>query len=125
MKRSTLFRLVLLGLMALASHNAYAGSAVAMEPRHGNLATAYGGPMQREEQRALAQARRLYGANVRIVASTDISGYGAIAVARFGKRAIIGVALGKRSANEADTIAIEQCLKAGGTHPEVKWAFRG
>ena len=125
MKRSTLFRFVLLGLMALVSHGANAGSAVAMEPRHGNLATAYGGPMQREQQRALAQARRLYGANVRIVASTDIAGYGAIAVARFGDRAIIGVALGKRSATEAYTIAIEQCLKAGGTHPQVKWAFRG
>ena len=45
--------------MTLQSVNA--GSAVAMEPRHGNLATAYGGPMQREAERALAEGRRRYG----------------------------------------------------------------
>ena len=102
-----------------------AGSAVAMEPRHGNLATAYGGPMQREEERALAEGRRRYGPDVRIIAASDVTGYGAIAVARFGKRIIVGVALGKRSAAEADTLAIEHCLNAGGTNPKVRWGFRG
>jgi len=60
----------------------HAGSAVAMERHHGNLATAYGGPVEREKQRALDEARRRYGADVRI-----------IAVARRGNSSVIGVAL--------------------------------
>ena len=65
--------------------------------------------------------------NVRIVAATDIAGYGAIAVALHpnGRGSILGVALGKRSATEADNLAIEQCLKAGGTHPKIIEGFRG
>lgn len=125
MGKSSHFLLALAGFGALAVQSVDAGSAVAMEPRHGNLATAYGGPMQREEERALAEGRRRYGPDVRIIAASDVTGYGAIAVARFGKRAIIGVALGQRSAAEAYTRAIEHCLRAGGTNPKVRWGFRG
>jgi hypothetical protein len=38
---------------------------------------------------------------------------------------VIGVALGRRSATEADALAIEQCRKAGGIKPQVKWGFWG
>jgi hypothetical protein len=96
--------------------HAQAGSAVAMERYHGNLATAYGGPMEREKQRALTNARRLYGPDVRIIAASDVRGFGAIAVAwnPSGHGSIIGISLGKRSATEAYTSAIEKCVKAGG-----------
>jgi hypothetical protein len=120
MKRSVIFSFALVGLADVLIQNADAGSAVAMEP---HLATAYGGPVQREKQRALNEARHRYGADVRIIAATDVTGYGAIAVARLGNRAIVGVALGKRSQTEAATLAIEQCLKGGGTDPKVKWEF--
>ena len=82
--------------------------------------------MAREKQRALAEARLKYGTEGRIVAATDVSGYGAIAVAWLpnGHASIVGISLGKRSATEADTLAIEKCLKAGGINPQVKWAFR-
>ena len=82
--------------------------------------------MKREERRALAEARRKYGGNVRLLAASDVTGYGAIAVARQpGHGWIVGVALGRRSATEANTLAIEQCLKGGGIKPQVKWGFWG
>jgi hypothetical protein len=125
MKKSTLFILALIGSVVFSFANAIAGSAVALGP-HNQLATAYGGPVRREEQRALENARRKYGTNVRILASSDVTGYGAIAVARHPNgNWLIGVALGRSSATEADTLAIEQCLKAGGRHPQVRWAFKG
>jgi hypothetical protein len=119
-------RILLLALSAMAG-SVHAGSAVAIQNNHANLATAYGGPVEREKVRALANARRLYGDDVRILASSDVAGYGAIAVARHpnGHGSIIGVALGMRSPTEADTLAIKRCLKAGGLHPQVKWGFRG
>ena len=82
--------------------------------------------MAREKQRALAVACLKYGTEGRIVAAIDVSGYGAIAVAWLpnGHGSIVGISLGKRSATEADTLAIEKCLKAGGINPQVKWAFR-
>ena len=93
----------------------------------GHLTAAYGGPVEREKERALEDARRRYGANFRILASTDATGYCAIAVSLHpnGYGSIIGVSLGNRSATEAYTLAVDHCLKTGGTHPEVKWAFRG
>ncbi len=125
MKKNVLFLLVLVALAGRAINTAQAGSAVAMEPRHANLATAYGGPVEREKERALSNAQRLYGNDARIIAATDVTGYGAIAVARWKDRFVVGVVLGKRSATEADTLAIARCLKAGGRNPQVKWAFRG
>ena len=73
MKTITLLLLALIGLTAMAIQNANAGAAVATDTL-GNMATAYGGPVQREKQRALAEASRRYGPNVRILASTDIPG---------------------------------------------------
>lgn len=126
MKKSGRFGFVVLGFTVLALHNANAGSAVAWDG-HSNLSTAYGGPVQREKERALETARRKGWANARIIASTDISGYGAIAIARHpnGFGSTIGVSLGKRSATEAYMTAIDQCRKAGGTHAQVRWSFKG
>ena len=125
MKTRMLFPLALVFFVALASENANAGAAVAIG-EHDQLAAAYGGPIKREEQRALAQARRKYGPNkVRLLAATDVTGYGAIAVARRPGGWLVGIALGRRSATEADTLAIEQCRKAGGIKPRVRWGFFG
>ena len=125
MKTRAFFLVALVGLTSIALNDADAGSAVVLGP-HNQLATAYGGPVRKEEQRALENARRKYGANVRILAATDVTGYGAIAVAKHPNgNWLIGVALGRRSATEANTLAINECLKAGGKYPQVRWAFRG
>ena len=125
MKKTALFLFVLLGFGSVAPQDASAGSAVAMEPRHGKLVSSYGHSKQVAMERALETARRLYGAGVRIIAATNVTGYCTIAVARHGDKAIVGVALGRRSATEADSLAIEQCLKAGGTNPRIISGWRG
>ena len=71
--------LALLAFLVFASKNASAGAAVAIGP-HNKLAAAYGGPIKQAAQRALAEARRRYGPNVRLLAATDVIGYGAMAV---------------------------------------------
>jgi hypothetical protein len=118
--------LALLAFLVFASKNASAGAAVALAP-HNQMATAYGDTIKQAAKRALAEARRRYGSqNVRLLAATDVTGYGAIAVARHPNgNLVIGVALGRRSATEADVLAIEQCRKAGGIKPQVKWGFWG
>ncbi len=65
--------------------------------------------------------------NVKIIASTDQTGYGAIAIALHpnGHGSLVGVALGRRSATEADTLAIELCVKGAAPILKVKWGFRG
>ena len=115
MKKNALFGLTLIGLATVALQNINAGSAVATDDRS-NLATAYGRPVEREKQRALETARLRYRTNFRILASTDQIGYGAIAVALLpnGHASVIGVVLGRRSATEADAMAINFCLRAGG-----------
>jgi hypothetical protein len=123
-KRSELFLLVLMGTAGMMIQSADAGSAVAWDG-HGHFATAYGGPVQREKRRALDTARRKGWVTARIIATTDVTGYCTIAVARLGNRAIVGVALGKRSPTEAETVAVEQCLKAGGSHPKIISGWRG
>jgi hypothetical protein len=126
MKRNIITGVALACVVSALAPDAKAGSAVAWDG-HGGLATAYGGPVQREKQRALEVARRKYGPNVRILAATDVTGYGAIAVARHpnGYGSIIGAALGSRSATEADALAIKRCLEAGGTNPRIKWGWWG
>ena len=127
MRRSTLFRLALVCMAVAAIQNASAGSAVVTDG-HGHLITSYGQPSKEiAKEHALETARQRYGGTVRILAASDVTGYGAIAVARHpnGQGSILGVALGKRSATEADNLAIEQCLKAGGTHPKIIGGFRG
>jgi hypothetical protein len=126
MNNASLFQLALIGLLGVGIQHANAGSAVAWDG-HGHFSTAYGGPVEREKQRALDTAHRKGWANAKIIAATDMPGYGAIAVALHpnGYGSVIGISIGKRSATEANTLAIGQCLKLGGTNPKVRWSWRG
>ena len=125
-----LSRLVVFALVAAAVSSvgrAGAASAVVTDG-HGHLTTSTG--LLTEELAkydALTTARKKHGANVRLLASTGRSGYGAIAVAgrANGLGSIVGIALGRGSQSEADRLAIEQCLKGGGVSPEVRWRMRG
>ena len=125
MKWNALFRLVLVWLTTLLIHDTKAGSVVVWDGGS-NLGTSYGHPVEIEKQRALEAARRKGWSNARIIGATDKPGYGAIAIARHpnGRGSLIGVALGRGSAREADTLAIQECLKAGGTNAKVKSQFR-
>lgn len=126
MQTDLLFRLALATMMLAATQSAHAGSAVALGPNN-QLVVDAGVPVELAKLHALADARRKFGPSVRIVAATDATGYGAIAVARHpnGVGWIICASLGYRSATEADTLAREKCLKLGGKNPRVKLAFRG
>jgi hypothetical protein len=127
MKRTILVWVALLALAGVTVQKLKAGSAVAADG-HGNLSTAYGGPVDREKQRALDKAHRRYGfSHFTILASTNISGYGAVAVALHpnGHDSLVGIALGKKSQAEAVTMALDHCRKAGGTHARVRWCFWG
>ena len=57
MRQNVIILLALVTLNLAAVPRARAGSAVAMEHLHGNLWTAYGGPFEREKERALEFAR--------------------------------------------------------------------
>jgi hypothetical protein len=76
---------------------------------------------------ALTTARKKYGANVRIIAASGRSGYGAIATAgrANGHGSIIAAALGQPTQAIADSLAIRQVLKGGGVNPQVRWRIRG
>jgi hypothetical protein len=125
MKRRTGMRLaLLLGMSALAMQNAAAGAAVA-HGSNGYLVASVGQSVDVVKQRAIELCRRKGGVNVKVIAATDVFGYGAIAVAAKGTGSVIGVALGKRSATEADAIAIDQCLRAGGSAPKIIKAWKG
>jgi hypothetical protein len=126
MKRTALFRLALIALVGIAIRHANGGSAVALAP-HNKFVTSYGHTREIAKQKALDLARRKYGNDVRIVASSDVTGYCAIAIARHpnGYGWIIGISLGNPSATQADALAIEHCVKAGGLKPRVASAFRG
>jgi hypothetical protein len=119
-------RNVLLGLAlaALITQNVKAGSAVAVDPA-GHIVHSFGGPEKLARERVLEISRYRGWVNAKIIASSDTIGYGAIAVARKGTGSVVGVSIGKRSMAEADTLAMEQCLKRGGTDPKVRWRFRG
>jgi len=124
MRRSTIFRIALLSFAVLSVKGVEAGSAVAIGP-HNQTAASYGYPKEIAKQRALELARHRYGPNVRLLAASDVTGYGAIAVARHGIGWVTGVALGKRSAREAEFLAKDACVRAGGTDPKVRWEFKG
>src|SRR5690348_9249501 len=123
-KGAKIWLAVLLGLAALAAQSAKAGSAVAWDG-HGHLVSYHGYPVDEAKRLALEIGRQRYGGNVRLVAYSDASGYGAIAVARngAGSGSIIGVTLGRASAREAENRSIEKCLKAGGTNPKIIRTF--
>jgi len=125
MRRSMLLGLVLAGLAVEAIGRANAGSAV-VHDHYGHTVYSFGHPRAVEIRRAL-EAARLHGwTEARLIAASDKTGYGAIAVAaRKGGGAVVGVALGKRSATEADTLAIQHCLEAGGINPRVRWGWYG
>ena len=115
---------VLLGGLVLVALSAKAGSAVSTDG-HGHLVYSYGHPKEIDEQHVLDLGRLRYGPNVRILAATDFPGYGAIATARTRTGWVSGVVLGRPTKAEAEQMAIERCLKAGGVNPRVKSEFRG
>jgi hypothetical protein len=125
MKKAILFRLVLLGFGTFALQSAHAGSAVALAP-HNQMVTSYGHTREVAKQRALEEARRKYGDDVRILASSDVTGYCAIAKARHPNgNWVIGVSLGNPSATQATALAMKLCVQAGGKNPTVIRGFRG
>jgi hypothetical protein len=78
-------------------------------------------------------ARHKGWSDVKIVAATNVTGYGAIAVARHpnGHGSILGVVLGQPSKEQAVTGAVDRCREAGGTDVKLKmdvsridWAVR-
>jgi hypothetical protein len=126
MRSSAIFKLALIGLAGFAMQNAKAGSAVAVGS-NGHLVYSYGGIRSAPEarQRAIAICLRQGGLEPKILASTDVVGYGAIAVGRKGNLWIYGVSLGRPAAIDAENRAMEQCRRFGGVDPKIKWGFRG
>jgi hypothetical protein len=76
---------------------------------------------------ALSTARKKFGANVWVIASTGRTGYGAIATANkaHGPGALVVAALGQPTQAIADAIVIRQLLRDGGVDPQIKWRIRG
>jgi len=116
--------LVMLGFTSIMILDSGAGSAVAWDG-HGHLVHSAGYPLEVAKERALRLCRLRYGANPHLLASTDVVGDGAIAVARRGRDWVIGISLGRPSPADAENRAIEKCLRAGGVNPRVRWGFKG
>ena len=123
MKIHAYLRFVLLCLAGFA-HGASAGSAVAWDG-HGHMVYSWGHPEKEARDRALTLCRQRYGNDARILSSSDLTGYCAIAVARKGAGSVVAASLGRRSASESEMLAKEKCLKAGGTNPRIKWGWYG
>jgi hypothetical protein len=104
--------------------NTDAGSAVAWD-HHGHVFYTYGESQKQAEEHVIDLCRRKGGVNAKLIGSTDVVGYGAIAIARQGSGSVIGVSLGRPSPADAENRAIEKCLRAGGVNPKVKWGFKG
>ena len=124
MKKSAIRLALLLGLSALWAQNAKAGSAVVWDG-HGHVVSCHGSRVDEATRRALELAHSRFGGEFRLIAFTDLDGYGAVATASKGTGSIIGVALAKRSVAEAEARAIRQCLKAGGTTPKIVRTWKG
>jgi hypothetical protein len=125
MTKSMIFRLALVGITMLVIQRANAASAVATD-FHGHTIYSTGQLTKAIAiQHALETARQRYGAGVRIIAATDVKGYGAIAVASKGNRSVLGAALGHPSLADAEKQAIEICLKGGGVNPRVIQQWNG
>ncbi len=127
MKRRLLFQIMVVSLYFATTRYAHAGSAVAIADKGPRtiVVKSYGLPKKIAEQHVIEICRREGGANAKLLASSDVIGYGAIAVARHGPGWIVGVSLGRRSATESEDRAIKACVKAGGRNPRIKWGFRG
>src|SRR5580704_12777103 len=108
MKKITLFLTALIALTGGAIEHANAGSAVAIEPRHGKMVNSYGKPEAMAIDKAMAGARHLYGANVKLLAATNVTGYCAVGVATHGDKALVAAALGRKSIREAQTLVLEE-----------------
>jgi hypothetical protein len=125
MTRNAIFRLILVGMTVAALQRLEAGSAVANDGL-GHTIYSFGHPKAVAIQSALETARLHGWTDARIIAASDKTGYGAIAVAAYkGGRSVVGVSIGNGSQAEADTKAIENCLKAKGFDARVRWRFRG
>ena len=118
-----IFLLVLPSLAAAVMQNTNAGSAVAWD-HHGHMYYTYGESRKQAEEHVLSLCRRR-GLAAKVIGSTDIVGYGAIAVASQRRGTVIGISLGRPSPADAENRAIEKCLKAGGVNPKVRWGFKG
>jgi hypothetical protein len=94
---------------------------------NGHVVYSFGHPKALAKQLVVNQARREGWASVGTVAATDVRGYGAIVVAHHpnGHGSVIGAALGKPSARDATSVAIDQCRRLGGSYPKVLRTFRG
>jgi mannose-1-phosphate guanylyltransferase len=127
MKLSRLLKLALAAVAVGALDRADAASAVVLAPA-GHLVTSAGQrSVEIAKYDALSTARKKYGANVRLLAASGRSGYGAIVVAgrANGQGSIVTIFLGHPSQAEADRGAIARSLKAGGVNPEVRWRIKG
>ena len=62
--------------------------------------------------------------SVRIEATSDVGGYGAVAVSGFKKSRVFGVVFGYRSSIEAEKRALKDCRRKGGNDPRIKWSLR-
>jgi hypothetical protein len=120
----TFLRLALPCLAAVLIQSANAASAVAWGG-HGHLATVTAYSLKEAKRRAIDLCRRKGGIDIKILAASDVVGYGTIAVARLGTGSVIGVSVGRRSATESEIRAKKACLRAGGTNPKVRWGWYG
>src|SRR6266705_1080526 len=96
MRRSTVTCIVLHCLIVIMTQSSRAGSAVACDGR-GHLGASAGYPLREAKQRALERCRRNGGVNPWLVAATNVTGDGAIAIARKGSGSVIGISLGRPS----------------------------
>jgi hypothetical protein len=127
MRNRVVTRLAVLSLSVVFVQSAGAGSAVAIgnDGQHTFIVKSFGLPRRLAVEHVIDICRRKGDRNARLVASSDVVGYGSIAVGRRGAVWVVGVSLGRRSASESDVRAIRACVKAGGINPKVKWGFRG
>jgi hypothetical protein len=125
MKNYTRFLFTLIAITGRAIEYANGGSAVAIEPRHGKMVNSYGKPEAMAIKGATAGARHLYGANVRLLAATNVTGYCAVGVATLGNKAVVATALGRKSKSEAQTIVLQKLAEVGGTTPKIIARWKG
>jgi hypothetical protein len=118
-----IFLSFVVGFAAVSMEGANAGSAVAWD-QHGHIFYTFGESRNKAEEHVLNLSRK-DRSNAKLIGSTDIVGYGAIAVARRGTGSVIGISLGRPSPADAENRAIEKCLKAGGINPKIRWGFKG
>jgi hypothetical protein len=125
-KTSALFLLVAGAFATATFSNANAGSVVVWDGAQ-NVGAFFGHPVEVAKQRAPADSQRHGRQNVKIIGSSDVTGYGAIVVARHpnGVGTLIGVSLGNPSKRKAVAMAVRLCKRDGGADAHVKYSFKG